>query len=857
MVSLLNQFFPSNISILIFLCICGVNTSYSQIVLSEIMFDPSGSEYYDEFIEIYNTSATDSIDLTGWQISDGSGTDLIIAFENGSKLGPQQFALMLDPGYFQNSTQYENQIPEQALVLTIDNNTFGSSGLSNSSSEPVILISHNGETKATYLYSLDNEPGFSDEKIDLLAGDDSENWENSKTLNGTPGFLNSVRKLSTDIFAKLTGTPKTAQPGQTIRLTASITNVGNSPVSNIKVTFFLDKNFDSFLSAEEQIGSPYFITDVLLNEETEQIFFTFDSLVSGRHIFYIIAYLEENLDTLNNVASSEVKIGFPVRSLIINEIMYRPSSNQVEWIELFNPGVQSVDIQQWQFSDANTDSKITMCDSSLLIPGQGYLILAENNTIHTNYADISCDVLVPAQGFPALNNSGDVVSIYDLIGSIIDEVNYQSFWGSESGVSLERISRDKASDLQSNWGLSQNPFGATPGSKNSVSPLDYDLALTEINYTPANPFPENEITFSFSIKNSGLLPVNGFQLTGYFDLNHDEIFQPDEQIGDVFFTETPIKPEEIIQAEILYFISNSGVFNLLGKLQSAEDINPSNDSLISEISVAFPNNVLVINEIMYSPLSEQPEWIEFYNRSDNEIDIQSWAFSDSDTSFKTQITKNYLPVPPKTFIILAQDSTIFNHFNLTNVFLSTPSPWPSLNNSGDRIVLYDQNKNIIDEVSYFDFWGGDNGLSLERINPNLASNDSSNWNTSANIYGATPGDLNSIFVDVLPSGAQLSISPNPFSPDSDGRDDVTIISYELPFNLSQVQIKIYDIRGRLIKVLVNNQPSGVNNSTIWDGKDKNGNICRMGIYIVFLEAIHYQKGVVKSLKESVVLAKKL
>jgi hypothetical protein len=831
--------------------------SYSQIVLSEIMFDPIGSEYYDEFIEIYNTSTTDSIDLAGWQISDGTGTDLIIAFENDSKLGPLQFGLILDPGYFQNSTQYDDLIPEEALVLTIDNNTFGSSGLSNSSSEPVILISGNGDTKATYFYSLDNEPGFSDEKIDLFAGENSENWANSKNLNGTPGSLNSVRKHSSDISAKLTCTHEIAQPGQTIRLTASITNAGNSPVSNIKVSFFHDINVDTVLSSDEQIGSTHFITNVLLSGETEQIITSVDSLKSGRFIFFITAYLEEDQDTFNNVASAEVRVGFPVHSLIINEIMYRPSSNQVEWIELFNPSNLPVDVQLWQFSDANTNNKITLSDSTLFVPEQGYLLLAENNTIHTNFPDISCDVLVPDQGFPALNNSGDVVIFYDLTGSIIDEVNYQSFWGSEIGVSLERISRDKMSDNQSNWSLSQNPFGATPGSKNSVSPLDYDLALTEISYTPPNPFPENEITFSFNIKNIGLLPVNGFQLTGYLDLNHDEIFQLDEQIGDMYSTEISILPEETIQAEVFYFVSNSGLFNLLGKLQSAEDIDPLNDSLISEISVGFPNNVLVINEIMYSPLSEHPEWIEIYNRSEKEMNIQGWAFSDSDTSSTTQIIINYLPIPPKAFFLLAQDSTLFNHFDLTNVFLFTPSPWPSLNNSDDRIVLYDQNNNIIDEVSYLNFWGGDNGLSLERINPNLASNDSSNWNTSANIYGATPGDLNSIFVDVLPTGAQLSISPNPFSPDGDGRDDVTIISYELPFNLFQVQIKIYDIRGRLKKILVNNQPSGVNNSTIWDGKDKNGNICRMGIYIVYLEAIHYQRGVVRSMKETVVLAKKL
>ena len=47
----------------------------SNIILTEVMFDPVGSEYYDEFVEFYNLSSTDSVDLSGWQIGDGEGFD--------------------------------------------------------------------------------------------------------------------------------------------------------------------------------------------------------------------------------------------------------------------------------------------------------------------------------------------------------------------------------------------------------------------------------------------------------------------------------------------------------------------------------------------------------------------------------------------------------------------------------------------------------------------------------------------------------------------------------------------------------------------------------------------------------------
>ena len=41
-------------------------------------------------------------------------------------------------------------------------------------------------------------------------------------------------------------------------------------------------------------------------------------------------------------------------------------------------------------------------------------------------------------------------------------------------------------------------------------------------------------------------------------------------------------------------------------------------------------------------------------------------------------------------------------------------------------------------------WGGSSGKSLERINVDLASTDSSNWKTSQSKYKATPGFINSV-----------------------------------------------------------------------------------------------------------------
>ena len=123
----------------------GVPDASTQVVLSEIMFDASGNESHDEFIEIVNLSISEEINLSGWQISDGSSTDNLRQVDDGLTLLPGQFGIILDLSYLENSSLYDPLIPPGSLILTIDNSTFGSRGLSNSTAETVTLLNGEGQ----------------------------------------------------------------------------------------------------------------------------------------------------------------------------------------------------------------------------------------------------------------------------------------------------------------------------------------------------------------------------------------------------------------------------------------------------------------------------------------------------------------------------------------------------------------------------------------------------------------------------------------------------------------------------------------------------------------------------------------
>ncbi len=58
-------------------------------------------------------------------------------------------------------------------------------------------------------------------------------------------------------------------------------------------------------------------------------------------------------------------------------------------------------------------------------------------------------------------------------------------------------------------------------------------------------------------------------------------------------------------------------------------------------------------------------------------------------------------------------------------------------------------------------------------------------------------------------------------------------------------------------MLASSQPNGFSGSVIFDGRDDSGEALRIGIYIIFLEAINEGAGVVENMKTVVVVARKL
>jgi hypothetical protein len=217
-------------------------------------------------------------------------------------------------------------------------------------------------------------------------------------------------------------------------------------------------------------------------------------------------------------------------SILINEVLFNPFPGGVDFVELVNVSEQTVPVHRLKLASRNDTLAIKQiyAVSTLkryLNPGQFLVCTKDSSILAAQYFTCNPENFCVMKTLPSFpDDSGMAVLLNDSI-EVLDEFSYSSkmhsqFLADEIGVSLERISLNKATQDRTNWASAAASVGfATPGLPNSQA-----LSETEIQdeilpepkaFSPNGDGYNDELSIKYKFSKSGYIGnVRIFDMSG-------------------------------------------------------------------------------------------------------------------------------------------------------------------------------------------------------------------------------------------------------------------------------------------------------------------------------------------------------
>jgi hypothetical protein len=534
--------------------------------------------------------------------------------------------------------------------------------------------------------------------------------------------------------------------------------------------------------------------------------------------------------------------------VVINELMYAPKSPEPEWVELYNSSSDSIDLKGMHLSDKVKSFTLPQ----IVLSPKHFLVLCSDTVKLKGKYGLEGQLLIQGS-LPTFNNDGDLITLKDSSGILIDSFIYSTSWGGSEGRSLERIDADTSSD-STNFSTSISDSGATPCTGNSVRRRDNDLSALSITLLSQN---GTTASLGLVIQNKGKLPASSF----HYSLHRKGSLIPittgllSEEIAPLLLDTIPFNWDN----------ADLGITDLILVVDYSADEKRYNDTSSFQLVIPIPNGSCVINEFMTRPTSGSCQWIELANHSQSIINLKSSKaiIYQADTSLI--ITIDSLIIFPKGFGVISSSNKIFSSYSKLHstdpIYIAGKTTSLGLSEDGGSITLVNGNASGIDTMFYDHTYYSTNlisptGISLERKNIEGSGIDRSNWGSCVADDGATPLASNSLaFNDgnTIPS-ISAAITPNPFSPDGDGFEETTTIDLKLPIDDEAVfSIRICDSRGRIVRILSEHRRMVRSCSFEFDGRDDHGRILPIGLYTIVVEPI---SGAIQGIKKGIVIARK-
>lgn len=469
-----------------------------DVIINEIMADPTPVVGLpdQEFVELYNTTADQIFDLTGWTFSDGGTPGTL----TGVTLGPGQYLLLTSSANAPLFTTY-GAVASPSSFPSLNND-----------GDPLELRNAGGTLIDAVSYALSwyNDGtkalgGWALERIDPTAPcSGASNWTASiAAAGGTPDAQNSVYAIVPDhtapalvnafvnsstelelVFSEAMDQASLASGTYTITPTIPVSAVTVVPPDHVRLT----------LGSALVLGQVYTVTVAGVTDCPGNAIGTQHSIV--------VALPEA-------VADGDV---------VINEVLYDPRGTGSDFVELYNRSSKVLSVAGWKLANVYNgaiDNATVITDVSYILMPGAYVAIAEDTAnIAAEYPLGHRDRYLEAD-MPSYNNGEGTVVLLAPDGDTLDLFHYNDdlhfeLLNETEGVSLERVDPDRPTADNSNWHSAAEAVGwATPGYENSqYAPAVHaggELTIEPAIFSPDNDGYQDLLTIAYTFKEPGFV----------------------------------------------------------------------------------------------------------------------------------------------------------------------------------------------------------------------------------------------------------------------------------------------------------------------------------------------------------------
>ena len=510
-----------------------------------------------------------------------------------------------------------------------------------------------------------------------------------------------------------------------------------------------------------------------------------------------------------------------------------------EYIELKNRSGRIINLDKWRLTDGSSTAQIS--GTQLLQPDSQVIVCSRSQAADfTGWGRV-----IGVSSFPSLDNGNDQLVLLSPEGRTIHAVAYDLSWyqnvlKSEGGWSLEMIDTGLPCHASENWSASTDPSGGSPGRPNSIRGNRSDLQSPRL----LRSFTKDSLTIIAVF--SEPLDSQTASSSGRYAMDHGMGNPAAAEPVTPIFDKVILKFSKPMQERTIYTLNVNGVRDCAGNAMA----------LSEETNAGLPRPAapgqLRINEVMFNPRSGGTDHIELLNAGPGIIDASKLFLANRNAS---NILSNLKRCREEPFLIFPGDHPTFTadrFATMRDYFVKRPSlligmaSLPSYPDDAGTVVVVDESGRELDEFSYKDTYHFPllsirEGVSLERIDPKSPSNDPSNWHSASTDAGyGTPTGRNSQFASGDTVLGNIHVTPNVFSPDQDGFNDILIVEYRFPSQGYSCSVILFDQGGRPVRYLARNALCGNTGQFKWNGLDERDKRLAAGVYYVVAEAFNLE-----------------